>query len=128
MIKFKDIEWNKRQFWGEVFGFHGKAHAYLPTGEVIHFTADTEVMNFNFTIGGWMRRFKGEYGVLLDNDGNEYPLHGFVTKDGKEPAKRNPRHWIGRERAGIPMVEDLFLAVRGRGKVKVTYSGARLVK
>ena len=129
MMKFSDIKWARRSKRGLSFGWHGKSYVYLPDQTEIVFTAKTELMNWSFKIGAswgsWWR--PTDFAVLTDSDGKVYPLYGFVTKDGKEPASRPEGHWDGRERVGLPMDKALKLTLHGGRKIRVQYSAAELV-
>jgi len=127
MIKFTEIKWLKWWLRARPFGSHMKATAYVPSGTVITFTPRTEMMNFSFRVGAsvwWLRN--RSYAVLTDAEGNEYPLFGYVTKSGNDPAVRPKGYWIGRERDGLPMGTEMFLTVHGSRKVRLTYAGAIL--
>ena len=128
MMPFNAVKWARRKMRGRDFGWHGQSYVYLPAGEVISFTPNVEMMNWNFHIGASVLMFwRKNFAVLKDTDGTVYPLYGFVTEDGKEPASRPEGHWDGRERVGLPMGKEMFLHLHGTGKVKVNYVGASIV-
>lgn len=126
-MEFKAVKWARRKMRGRPFGWHGKSYVYLPNTETITFVASNEMANWNFKIGASWMFWNKDYAVLTDKDGKVYPLYGFVSKDNKEPLSRPVGHWDGRERVGLPIGMPMTLTLHGRGKVKVTYSGANLI-
>jgi len=126
-MKFNVVKWARRKMRGRAFGWHGKSYVYLPSNEVITFTASNEMMGWHFKIGASVLMFwRNNYAVKKKKNGKVYPLYGFVSKDNKEPASRPVGHWDGRERVGLPIGMPMTLTLHGTGKIKVTYAGDSL--